>query len=330
MAYPPYLALFGNTLDYAGTFPPAKLPLDEMLAVAARFRQKGAHPWLLAKVALPLTDIKTLSVERLHAAGGNGEPWLFTALAATPAAPANPSEEEGDDDRFLSSVEFDVREINRWNEKFFDAPLRAAIIGYETRVPDSAFNNGADGAFELFAPALDRLSDRSVGRIDPWFEIPLADEFRERVDAAAEALSQWKEDDSDGRVRPGLKFRTGGEHLPSPDALAFAIVRTAHAGLRFKATQGLHHRVSGGGQYGFVNVFATLAFASALGETFTEELAKRCLLAETPSAFSFAGDVLKWDKFSLTVADIEKARQFHGGCFGSCSLDEPDSELKEL
>lgn len=328
MAYPPYLALFGNTLDYAGTFPPAKLPLDEALAVAARFRHKGAHPWLLAKVALPLADIKTLTVERLHAAGGNGEPWLFTALAAPLAAAT--SSDETDDDRFLSAVEFDVREINRWNERFFDAPLRAAVVAYETKVPDSALANGTDGAFEFLAPALDRLSDRAVGRLDPWFEVGLGGEYEARVTAAAEALSQWKEDDSDGRMRPGLKFRTGGEQLPSPDALAFAVVRTAQAGLRFKATQGLHRRVSHGGQYGFVNVFAAVAFASALGEAFSAETAKKCLLAESPDAFSLRSDVLRWDKFSLTVAELEKARQFHGACFGSCSLDEPDAELKEL
>lgn len=328
MAYPPYLALFGNTLDYAGTFPPAKLPLDEALAVAARFRQKGAHPWLLAKVALPLADIKSLTIERLVAAGGSGEPWLFTALAAPLAATS--SDDETEDDRFLGAIEFDVREINRWNDRFFDAPLRAAIVGYETKLPDAAFANGADGAFEFLAPALDRFSDRAVGRLDPWFEVPLAGDFRDRLEAAAEALAQWKEDDSDGRVRPGLKFRTGGEHLPSPEALAFAVVRTARAGLRFKATQGLHRRVSQGGQYGFVNLFAALAFASALGEAFTEESAKRCLLAETPEAFTLRSDVLQWDRFSLSVADIEKARQFHGGCFGSCSLDEPDAELKDL
>jgi hypothetical protein len=326
MAYPPYLALFGNTLDYAGTFPPAKLPLDEALAVAARFRRKGAHPWLLAKVALPLADIKSLTVDRLVAAGSNGEPWLFTALAA----PLEPNDAEPEDERFLAAIEFDVREINRWNERFFDAPVRAAIVGYETRVPDAAFAGGTDGAFEFLAPALDRLSDRVAGRIDPWFEIPLSGAFRERVDAAAEALTQWKEDDSDGRVRPGLKFRTGGEQLPAPDALAFALVRTASAGLRFKATQGLHRRLSHGGQYGFVNVFATLAFASALGSAFDENAAKRCLLDESPDAFRWQPDGLRWGAFSLSVADIEKARQFHGGCFGSCSLDEPDTELKEV
>src|SRR4051812_21097977 len=73
---------FGSIIYYGGTFPPAALPLPDALRRAATFRREAKHPWLMAKIALPIGDIKKITAKTLFEAGANGEAWLFTALGS--------------------------------------------------------------------------------------------------------------------------------------------------------------------------------------------------------------------------------------------------------
>ena len=68
------IALLGGIIDYAGTFPPAALPLHKALEKAATFRRTGKHPWLMGKIAYPLTEIRNLTPRLLYGAGADGAP----------------------------------------------------------------------------------------------------------------------------------------------------------------------------------------------------------------------------------------------------------------
>ena len=135
------------------------------------------------------------------------------------------------------------------------------------------------------------------------------------------------------------KIRTGGvtnEAFPAPHEVLAFLQACLKAGLRFKATAGLHHAVRGeyrltyepvppmGEMFGFLNV----AVAAALlwhGRSATTVL--RALDERSLEAFEFTDDGLVWrdEKLSRAQVDEVRARFFAG--FGSCSFREPMAEI---
>ena len=136
------------------------------------------------------------------------------------------------------------------------------------------------------------------------------------------------------------KIRTGGikeELIPSPKDVAAFIEKCAELRLPFKATAGLHHPIRAqyaltyepdsarATMHGFLNVLMAAAFAWN-GMRDVEPV-----LAETEaSAFSFDDNKASWRGHSLTVDEIREARANFIHAVGSCSFDEPVSELKAL
>lgn len=310
--YSAKLALLGGIIDYAGTFPPAALPLEGALKRAATFRSQAKHPWLLGKVALPLADIKTLTPKMLLNAGADGSPWLYTALGTT-------VEKREDLERTL---EWELREVRRLNERRFDSSCRQWIVAYEVRLAPEA-------ATEIFDGLLDRLSGRAGNYVTPFFELGWGEGWRERLTRFAQRLADWSEEAGSDAPVPGLKFRTGGKETPTLEQLACAISTVTRYGLKFKATQGLHHPVTDTTGYGFVNVFAALSFLQALGdEALPESELVRLLDERSKAAFQFGPESLTWSGHKVSCETLEEARRLHGGTFGSCSLDEPDEFLE--
>ncbi len=134
------------------------------------------------------------------------------------------------------------------------------------------------------------------------------------------------------------KIRTGGikpEGIPSVEAVADFILACAELKLAFKATAGLHHPIRAeyaltyeansprGVMHGFLNVFLAAAFAWA-GERHIVPI-----LNETdPKAFRF-DEQAHWRNRTLTVEQIQSARQHFIHAFGSCSFSEPIDDLQK-
>jgi hypothetical protein len=138
------------------------------------------------------------------------------------------------------------------------------------------------------------------------------------------------------------KVRTGGlmpEVIPSTSQLAGFLCEAVSLRTAFKATAGLHHPIRGvrplsytpdsprATMHGFLNVFVAAAFAwHGAGR---EELLGA--LEETDARkFEFALDGLMWRGRRLTTDQIREARRDFAHSFGSCSFEEPVSELREL
>jgi len=324
MTYTAKIALLGGIIDYAGTFPPAALSLSDALKTAAAFRRHGRHPWLMGKLALPLADLKKIDAKMLYDRGADGAAWPFTALGSKVEEPGAAA--------FLRAVEWDLREIRRYNQRHIDGALRLWVTAYETRVPSDAFveTQGAAGILAFVGPVLDRLRDLPRCQLDPFFEVGLEANGSAKLRTAAQAISTWCDLNPDAMLTPGVKIRTGGAYVPTAELLGEAIETCATHGLRFKATQGLHHAVTHQGSFGFVNLFAALAFVYSLGvEGFGAKEVRRCLEETDASRFHFSNETFAWDKYTLTVEAIEASRRRHAGTFGSCSLDEPDESLAQ-
>jgi len=132
------------------------------------------------------------------------------------------------------------------------------------------------------------------------------------------------------------KIRTGGvtaDAFPVPERIAAFLRACKAAGIAFKATAGLHHPLRcvkpltyeagapTGTMHGFVNVFLAAAML---------EHAEEILREEDPRAFEFHDDGAAWRGHDVTTDALAEMRRDFALSFGSCSFEEPISELKEL
>lgn len=133
------------------------------------------------------------------------------------------------------------------------------------------------------------------------------------------------------------KIRTGGikpDGIPPVTEVARFIVNCVDLKLPFKATAGLHHPVRAeypltyeanaprAVMHGFVNVFLAAAFAWQGKREIEPVLAEM-----NPDAFRF-DEQAHWRDWSLSVKQIQDARQHFAHAFGSCSFEEPVADLE--
>ena len=71
-------ALLAGVIDYAGLFPPAKLPLDQAIRNYARYRQEP-EGWMLGRFVCPATRLAELGPYR-EELFDSGPPFEFSVL----------------------------------------------------------------------------------------------------------------------------------------------------------------------------------------------------------------------------------------------------------
>ena len=79
--------------------------------------------------------------------------------------------------------------------------------------------------------------------------------------------------------------------------------------------------------HGFVNVFLA---AALLWHGGSEAAAIAALEEQSPGAFHFDDSFAAWHGQRLTTAQIREARERFAISFGSCSFEEPISDLQHL
>jgi hypothetical protein len=166
-------------------------------------------------------------------------------------------------------------------------------------------------------------------RFETYLEIP-ADQRNAALIAAIAS--------SGGRA----KVRTGGtrpETFPSPAEMAKFIASCAALRVSFKATAGLHHALRSihpltyepsspsGKMHGFLNVLVASAFAYAGADA---EMLKAILEEENIKSFDFEDEALNWHGRQICSSDLREMRERFFLSFGSCSFQEPISEMKDL
>lgn len=310
-------ALLGGILDYAGTFPPARLPLSDALKESVAFRNNGKHPWLSTRMALGVQDLRQVTEDLLLSVAGPGTTWVFTAIAA--------KGDEATQSTYLRSVESDLEVIDGFNEVGRHGICRRFINAYETKLPSQP-----QIAQQTVGEVVQLLSMHAKG-IRPIFEIDLSGPWRERLAGVAQSIQNRPDHENKRGSQPGLKVRTGGADAASAEQLCRVISECASYSMCFKATQGLHEALSHDGAFGFLNVFSALNYHWILGESKFGKIEILELLSDPdPGAFDFGERYLRWRNHRISIDEIEAARQEHQGCFGSCSLSEPDESLSRF
>jgi hypothetical protein len=266
---------------------------------ATRFLKKSKNSWLISRHVYAIENIKKLSPKLLLENGAQGSPWYFSALSS-------PYKD-------ISTIEWDLREIRSFNHKWQESSLKFFVNSYEVKIPEMPFHD--------FQKVVDKTSSLMGDNFSVYFEVPLEKEWKEALLFYADILSQSEK-------RMGLKIRTGGETKASLEQLAYFVHITTTHGLKFKATQGLHHAFTDKKEFGFVNLFFALSFAQYFGkEKFTLKNIEDCLSDTDSKKFKISENKIAWESFELTSEQIENARRVHCGCFGSCSAEEPSEEI---
>ncbi len=314
-------ALLTGILDYAGLFPPAKLPLEQAIRNYARFRNEP-EAWMLGRFVCPAARLAELSpfVQEFFAVG---TPLAVSALGRGGNARTD----------FHAGLEADLRDVSAFRERHGG---RVALEVLETRLPP-------DGLPPVVPDRATRLMlDEAVAAIDAvggltlFTEVPAGPHWCEAAAvlfSALIALNARREVESETLPRVGFKLRCGGlEASAFPPARHIA--RALASGVPLKATAGLHHplrqrdAVLDMTMHGFINVFAAgvLAHVHPLGAGTVEAV----LLDVAPANFVFDDDGLRWGDWHVTTDEVRAARRHAVLSFGSCSFDEPREDLRAL
>jgi len=289
--------LLTSLIDYAGLFPPAALPMAAAVANYDKYLRSPQN-WMLGRFIVPVARIGEFEeVVRGLENPAAGKTWTLSILPGADAVN-------------------DLAKISEFNDKGIAASsTKIKIESIEARIAS--------------VEDIERLSSIIPTEFETYFEIPLTGDEEDGIAAVAHC----------GRR---AKIRTGGEtadKFPAPESIVRFIRLCAASGVPFKATAGLHHPVRSchrltyqpespsGVMHGFLNVFLAAAF---LRGGLDERLATELLMEESPSAFHFAEDDVRWREHRVTAAEISAARRDLAISFGSCSFTEPVEDLRAL
>jgi hypothetical protein len=293
-------ALLRGLVDYAGLFPPAKLPFPEALANYRRYRD-SSDAWMLGRFICPAA--------RLHE--------IPEGVALNCAALARGGDTT---EAFLSGLDADLADIAASRAR----GVRVEVL--EAKLPVALLAQQEEPA-QLLREIKSHISS---AELPVFFEVPIDDQVRLGHLIAAFKLAQFT-------PPAGFKLRAGGleaSAFPSSEQIAQALSLVLREAVPFKATAGLHHpfpRFDPGGQarmHGFINLFtaAVLLKSHSLGVMRMVPI----LEDDDPAHFHFTDEGVRWNDLFASTSVIEQVRQKEMLSFGSCSFDEPRDDLRVL
>ncbi len=318
-------ALLGNSLDYAGYYPPARQTPSECLERLAQFQSEGKNPFLFSKWVLPLKEALSIRSEMVSPVL---RPQRLSLIAISQASANAQTFREWE-----SVVASEEREVQSWNARMGGNSFPLTIAALETVVPGPILAQGSTG--DMFSRW---FVHHTYSRIPMSLELDLRPGPQQGTEVILSRLASLllkqpekpPQEDQNERTL-GLKVRLSGQEPIALSDLTTVIGFCAEHKLRFKATQGLHASMSHGADIGFINLLACLAFTFTLGpSTFSSRERQSCLAEPRKDGFVFGSRSLRWGTYEVDATQIEQARRIHHASFGSCSLDEPDTSLTDF
>lgn len=299
---PALTAFLDGLIDYAGMFAPANLALQPAIMNYAHYRH-GSDNWMLSRFIIPASRLSELD-EALLGLFSADTP-LHLALLTTDLQTA--SAEIG---RFLAAHED-----------------RVTINIIETRLSTSITH---ESQIALDAAMLQRHA--LPARI--FYELPFDAAWDAQLPNLIDTLARHNQLNG---ADSGFKLRCGGvaaQQFPSSVQVARAITLCRDADITLKCTAGLHHPIRhfdvavGTMMHGFINVFGGGVLATVHGLDSAELTA--IIAEEDADAFRFSAETFSWRDLSADAIQIITARQNRLLSFGSCSFDEPRTDLQTL
>ena len=308
-------ALLEDAIDYAGTFPPAQLSLEQAVRNYARY-QKDSAQWLLGRFIYPAAQLHELDAYSNYLQ--TDCPFAISTVGRSGAEEA----------AWLAGIRADVEAVEAFQQR---QRHRVVINVYETKLPPRPAPTSSWKEFLL--QGWRRLEPWTDG-VMPFFEYGLEGEYRSSLPPLLAALAET----ATVVGQPlGFKLRCGGldaKAFPSIEAVAFVLGACRDAGVPLKCTAGLHHPLRrfdtglGTFMHGFVNVL--LAGVLAQARQLDEESLRAVLAEEAGERFVFTAAGCRWRELEVSTDEIRRARQTGVISFGSCSFEEPRDDLRAL
>jgi hypothetical protein len=315
-----FSAFMHGIIDYAGLFPPARLPLNRAVEEYIRHK-KGPEAWMLNRFIWPVQKLSELFAYREKIQRDLQSIRLTILLRDADTR-----------QDFLENLEKDLKLLKEVTDK---TKTETVADVFEVPLSKNMFNTFDEGSvFDLLREIHQIMIKFGFEKNRLFVELRRNVVQTNELPAFFEGIKRFRKS-----IRPetGLKVRCGGEvasAFPEPEEVAVYIHSCAIFGIPFKATAGLHHPVRHFNEplrtkmHGFINVFGAvlLAFHHQLDPATIREI----LEEESAGNFSFTDNCFRWRDLEIQTKDIHNLRNSMVIGFGSCSFDEPRDDLRTL
>jgi hypothetical protein len=285
-------SFFSNLIDYAGLFPPTRLPLEQALENYQSYIT-GPDRWMLGRFICPVDSLQYLTDASL--------PYAISVVLGT---------DKSFTDNLNKIITFNTENAGK-------KTIQSLEIKFNV-------NNLHDRGSELISQVTNCF-DEHVDVQNIFIELP--PEYQKSESTVINFLAQQKR--SFGiKLRCGGEIPPA---FPSVRQMGTSLRSCALAGIPFKATAGLHHpfrhrdELMNVKQHGFINLFAAAMFLS--GQKIDLASVIEILEDEDQDNFQFKGEQLLWKKLSLRIEEVQSIRHNFAISFGSCSFTEPLDDL---
>lgn len=286
--------LLEGAVDYAGLFPPSRLSMPEAVINYATYKYSN-YSWMLGRFVVGSDHLEEFFLAASDFIGRDiANIWQIAVVAG--------------DNVFEA-----IRKIDDLNA--VHSPYAVCDV-LETKVSTAA--------------EIEKIADALPPSVTAYFEIDPTSDLDEMITAISS-------------VGQRAKLRTGGitpESFPTSSSIVDFVKRCAESNVAFKATAGLHHPLRcfhpltydedsvKGTMHGFLNLFIMSGFAQ---ESFRQRLLEDVMEEEFEEVFSFDDNGLSWrGEYKLNLNQIAELRKHGIQSFGSCSFDEPVTDLQNL
>ena len=287
-------ALLAGLIDYAGTFPPAKLSLEQAARNFVNYLQ-GPDAWMLGKLILPASQIGQLR-DLLRA---NSE-------AVRVSCPVS---------------------VLLGTEPQRDAELVGKAVAESGPSPSISvdaieFRPGSPGMIAEMVSALPK-------GLPVFCEIPVAEDLPAWLAALQHA--GWSAKIRTGGITPDL-FPSSSKLAEfmvecHRHGVAFKATAGLHHPVRSEHPLTYESNSACGVMHGFLNLFlgATLLECGISAEQLVQILED-----SNAASFQFSGQSAHWNRLFVSADDLAVTRQRFAISFGSCSFEEPVLDLQQL
>ncbi len=318
-----------DLIDYAGLFPPAKLPMEEAVRTYLHERETSPYQAMLGKFVCPTARLQEVL------SGTNSALW-DRPLPVN--ALGSPSTQASD---LVEVIEADLKSIEAYcwallgrtpppppidpDDEENDALLPAlcdlgGVHAYEFALPKDLPSDDFIQISQRLVESLKRTG------LQAFIEVPLSARWESDIASVCQCISRTP--------TFGMKLRCGGltpEAFPSDVQIASFIDCCRTHRVPWKATAGLHHPCRHWDaslqvwHHGFLNVFGAgiLAWTNPLQ---VGDIAG-ILADRTAQHFRFEPDCFAWKDWSCSAGQVVLARDDFATAFGSCSFTEPCQDL---
>ena len=286
--------LLAGIIDYAGLFPPSEVSMAEAVLNYATYKNSN-YNWMLGRFIVPAARLDEFwETARDFVSRDTKSGWRLSILAGE-----------------------DIYEAIRKTDDF--NALNAPHILCDTLEVRATTESKIENTVNALPDYL-----------TAYFEIPNNERLADLVSTLA-FLGQR------------AKIRTGGvtaDAFPNPHEIIRFVRTCLAANVPLKATAGLHHplrcfkaltyaaNAPKGTMHGFLNMFLATGFAR---EGYKSLLLEELLEDEYEEGFEFDDKGVTWrNDYFLNIAQLMRLRQQNIISFGSCSFDEPITDLQAI